>query len=68
VPLPVYNTVHMMMPTYLQRIKMAAGRLKPCELSGMVSRQVQMLAASKAEADKAQEAAAAAGAGSKRSQ
>jgi hypothetical protein len=53
VPLPVYNTVHMMMPTYLQRIKMAAARLKPCEIEAINERQAGLLAASQAELDKA---------------
>lgn len=54
-PLPVYNTVHMMMPMNLQRIKMAAARLKPAEVLRIQQRQAGMLAASK------QAAAAAAG-------
>lgn len=49
-PLPVYNTVHMMMPMNLQRIKMAAARLKPKELQEIHKRQVALVAASKAAA------------------
>lgn len=50
VPLPVYNTVHMMMPMNLQRIKMAAARLKPAEVQEIHRRQAAMVAASKAAA------------------
>jgi hypothetical protein len=50
VPLPVYNTVHMMMPMNLQRIKMAAGRLKPAEVQHIHKRQEALVAASKAAA------------------
>lgn len=50
VPLPVYNTVHMMMPMNLQRIKMAAGRLKPKEVTAIHARQAALVAASKAAA------------------
>ncbi|WIA10268.1 hypothetical protein OEZ85_010466 [Tetradesmus obliquus] len=60
VPLPVYNTVSMMMPMNLQRVKMAAAKLKPEEKAAMQQRQLQIVAASKAEA-----AAAAGGKGSK---
>jgi hypothetical protein len=60
VPLPVYNTVSMMMPMNLQRVKMAAAKLKPEEKAAMLQRQLQIVAASKAEA-----AAAAGGKGSK---
>lgn len=59
-PLPVYNTVSMMMPMNLQRVKMAAAKLKPEEKAAMQQRQLQIVAASKAEA-----AAAAGGKGSK---
>jgi hypothetical protein len=61
VPLPVYNTVSMMMPMNLQRVKMAAAKLKPEEKAAMQQRQLQIVAASKAEAA----AAAAGGKGSK---
>lgn len=47
VPLPVYNTVHMMMPMQLQRIKMAAARLKPTEVAQIKQRQAALVAASK---------------------
>lgn len=50
VPLPVYNTVHMMMPMNLQRIKMAAKHLKPAEVQEIHARQAALLAASKAAA------------------
>jgi ribosomal protein L12E/L44/L45/RPP1/RPP2 len=46
----VYNTVHMMMPMNLQRIKMAAARLKPKEVQEIHKRQVALVAASKAAA------------------
>lgn len=50
VPLPVYNTVHMMMPMNLQRIRSAAARLKPAEVQDIEQRQAAMEAASKAAA------------------
>lgn len=59
-PLPVYNTVHMMMPMNLQRIKMAAARLKPKELQEIHKRQVALVAASKAAAAVGSNTAAAA--------
>jgi hypothetical protein len=57
----VYNAVNMMMPMNLQRVKMAAAKLKPEETAAMLQRQLQIVAASKAEA-----AAAAGGKGSKK--
>jgi hypothetical protein len=50
----------MMMPMNLQRVKMAAAKLKPEEKAAMLQRQLQIVAASKAEV-----AAAAGGKGSK---
>jgi hypothetical protein len=61
VPLPVYNAVNMMMPMNLQRVKMAAAKLKAEDKAAMLQRQLRIVAASKAEAA----AAAAGGKGSK---
>ncbi|KAF8069475.1 hypothetical protein HT031_001591 [Scenedesmus sp. PABB004] len=50
VPVPVYNSVSMMMPMNLQRIKAAAAKLKPCEKAAMLQRQLDVVATSRAEA------------------
>lgn len=67
-PLPVYNTVHMMMPMNLQRIKMAAARLKPAEVKEIHARQAALLAASKAVAAEGSSTATAADAVAKQLQ
>lgn len=58
VPLPVYNATAMIMPMNLQRVKMAAAKLKPEEVAEMLQRQAQVVDASKAEAAKAEAAKA----------
>lgn len=56
--MPVYNTVNMLMPMNLQRVKAAAAKLKPEEKVAMQQRQMEVLAASKLEAAKAAKTAA----------